>query len=293
MVEPLDPSTYVDLVRAALSEDVGAGDITTNATVDPMQRGRGVFIIKAPTVVSGLDISREVFRQVHPFVRQTDLRKDGELCARGTVIAEVEGPAASLLVAERTALNFLQYLSGIATTARSFVDAAGTGLRVLDTRKTTPLFRTLAKYAVRCGGGTNHRQGLYDGILIKDNHIRLAGGLGAAVAKARRSAPGLPVEVETQSLDEVTQALEARVETIMLDNFDDASMREAIGRIGMRARVELSGNMTLPRVRQLATIGANDVSIGAMTHSSQAADISFEIEVAAREAPSSSLDDLR
>ena len=292
MVEPLDPSAYLDLVRTALAEDVGAGDITTNATVDPLQRGRGLFVVKVPTVVAGLDVTREVFRQVHPFIRQTDLRKDGDLCAKGTTIAEVEGPAASLLVAERTALNFLQYLSGIATITRSFVDAAGGRLRVLDTRKTTPGFRTLAKYAVRCGGGANHRRGLYDGLLIKDNHIRLAGGVKAAVAKARRSAPGLPVEVETQTLDQVMESLDAGVETIMLDNLDDALTRQAIERIGTRARVELSGNMTLARVRQLAGSGADDVSIGALTHSASAADISFEIDVQPTEPVSRPLDDV-
>jgi nicotinate-nucleotide pyrophosphorylase (carboxylating) len=281
------------MVRTALAEDVGPGDITTNATVDPLQRARGVFIVKAPTVIAGLDIAREVFRQVHPFVRQTDLRKDGDLCSKGTTVAAVEGPAASLLVAERTALNFLQYLSGIATLTRSFVDASGGRLRVLDTRKTTPGFRTLAKYAVRCGGGANHRRGLYDGILIKDNHIRLAGGLKAAVAKVRRSAPGLPVEVETQTLEQVAEAIEAGVETIMLDNLDEGAMRHAIERIGSRARVELSGNMTLARVRQLAGLGAEDVSIGALTHSAPAADISFEIEVPVDEPSSRSFDDLR
>jgi nicotinate-nucleotide pyrophosphorylase (carboxylating) len=234
-----------------------------------------------------------VFRQVHPFIRQTDLRKDGDLCRKDTAVAEVDGPAASLLVAERTALNFLQYLSGIATVTRSYVDAAGGRLRVLDTRKTTPGLRTLAKYAVRCGGGTNHRRGLYDGILIKDNHIRLAGGLTQAVAKARRSAPGLPVEVETQTLEQVSEALEAGVETIMLDNLDDDATRQAIGRIAGRARIELSGNMTLARVRQLATVGADDVSIGALTHSAPAADISFEIAVAVAEPVTRTLDDLR
>jgi nicotinate-nucleotide pyrophosphorylase (carboxylating) len=198
-----------------------------------------------------------------------------------------------LLVAERTALNFLQYLSGIATVTRSFVDAAGGHLRVLDTRKTTPGLRTLAKYAVRCGGGTNHRRGLYDGILIKDNHIRLAGGLMQAVTKARRSAPGLPVEVEAQTLEQVGEAVEAGVDTIMLDNLDEDATRRAISCIAGRARVELSGNMTLARVRQLATSGADDVSVGALTHSAPAADISFEIDVQMVEPVARALDDLR
>jgi nicotinate-nucleotide pyrophosphorylase (carboxylating) len=191
----------------------------------------------------------------------------------------VQGRAVSLLVAERTALNFLQYLSGIATVTRTFVDAAAGRLIVLDTRKTTPTLRLLAKYAVRCGGGTNHRVGLYDGVLIKDNHIRLAGGIGAAVARVRERVPGRPIEVETQSLAEVEQALAAGADVIMLDNLAESEMRAAIARIGGTARVELSGNMTVERVRALADSGADFVSVGALTHSAPAVDISLEIEL--------------
>jgi nicotinate-nucleotide pyrophosphorylase (carboxylating) len=194
----------------------------------------------------------------------------------------VRGSAAALLTAERTALNFLQYLSGIATLARAFVTAANGRLRILDTRKTTPGLRALTKYAVRCGGAVNHRAGLYDGILIKENHIRLAGGVAAAVSRVRAAAPGQPIEVEAQSTADVEAALDARVDIIMLDNLDDAATVDAIRRIGGRARIELSGNMTLERVERLSASGADEVSIGAMTHSAPAADISLEIEVDVR-----------
>jgi nicotinate-nucleotide pyrophosphorylase (carboxylating) len=218
-----------------------------------------------------------VFRQVDPAVTFEVRCAEGERCEPGQVLAVVEGSAAALLIAERTALNFLQYLSGIATVSRAFVEVAGGRLRVLDTRKTAPTLRVLAKYAVRCGGAANHRIGLYDGVLIKDNHIRLAGGIAAAVDRVRRAAPALPVEVETQSLAEVEEAVAAGADVIMLDNLDLETMRVAIARIGGRARVEISGNMTVERVRQIAGLGADDVSVGALTHSAPAADISFEI----------------
>jgi nicotinate-nucleotide pyrophosphorylase (carboxylating) len=208
----------------------------------------------------------------------TEASVDGDRCEPGAVVADVRGRAASLLTAERTALNFLQYLSGIATLTRAFVEAAGGRLAILDTRKTTPGLRGLAKYAVRCGGGVNHRTGLYDGVLIKDNHIRLAGGIRAAVSRVRRAFPGLPVEVETQTAEQVDEALAAGADLIMLDNLDDEPTRAAIARIGGRARVELSGNMTIDRVRRLADCGADFISVGALTHSAPAADISLELE---------------
>lgn len=279
MPDRLDPQHYRDLVRRALVEDVGPGDVTTSATVDASVLGRGVLIVKSPCVVAGLDIAREVFRQVDASLRVEDACLDGDWMTKGAVLASIAGPGASLLVAERTALNFLQYLSGIATATRRFVDAAGDRLTVLDTRKTTPTLRTLAKYAVRCGGGTNHRTGLYDAVLIKDNHIRVAGGIGPAVVRARRALPDLRIEVETQSLEDVDAAVAARVDVIMLDNLDDATMREAVRRIGGRAKVELSGNLTVERVRALADLGADYVSVGAITHSAPAADIALEIEM--------------
>jgi nicotinate-nucleotide pyrophosphorylase (carboxylating) len=279
MPEPLDPEQYRDTVRRALAEDVGSGDITTAATVDRQAVGRGVLIAKSACVVAGLDIAREVFRQVDPALEMVARRADGDRVVAGDVLASVRGRAASLLVAERTALNFVQYLSGIATTTRRFVAAAAGRITILDTRKTTPTLRALAKYAVRCGGGTNHRTGLYDGVLIKDNHIRLAGGIEAAVARVRQAAPGMPIEVETQSLGEVDAALASGADVIMLDNLDQAATRQAIERIAGRARVELSGNMTVARVRALAGLGADVVSVGALTHSAPAADISLEIEL--------------
>ena len=279
MPDRLDPQHYRDMVRRALVEDVGPGDVTTSATVDASVRGRGVLVAKSACVVAGLDIAREVFQQVDASLQVEDACADGDRVMAGDVIATVTGRGASLLVAERTALNFLQYLSGIATATRTFVDAAGGRLTVLDTRKTTPTFRLLAKYAVRCGGGTNHRAGLYDAVLIKDNHIRVAGGIGPAVARARQAVPALRVEVETQSLADVDAAVAAGADVIMLDNLDETAMREALRRIGGRAKVELSGNMTVERVRALADAGADFVSVGAITHSAPAADIALEIEI--------------
>ena len=274
----LDPADYRDLVRRALEEDVGSGDVTTLATVEPTERARGVFVVKAPCVLAGLDVAAETFRQVDAAVAIARRRLDGERCAPGDEIAIVTGPARALLIAERTALNFLQRLSGIATRTRQFVDAAGGRITVLDTRKTTPTFRVLEKYAVAAGGGTNHRAGLYDAILIKDNHVRLAGGVEAAVARARNGSPNLRVEVEAQSLAEVDQALAAGAEIILADNMSVAEVRETVRRAKGRAKVEISGGVTLDRLPELADTGADYVSVGALTHSAPAVDISFEIE---------------
>jgi nicotinate-nucleotide pyrophosphorylase (carboxylating) len=279
MPEPLDPSTYRDLVARALTEDLGPGDITTSAIVPGTVAAHGDFLAKTTLSLAGLEVAREVFRQVDPSVEFASTRQDGDQVDRGGRFASVSGRAASLLAAERTALNFLQYLSGIATMTRTFVDAAAGGIIVLDTRKTTPGMRVLAKYAVRCGGGQNHRTGLFDGILIKDNHIRVAGGVGEAVRRVRASGLVLPIEVEAQDLAEVDEALAARADIIMLDNLDDAATATAVARIAGRAKIELSGNMTVQRVRGLAGIGADFVSVGALTHSAPAADISLEIEL--------------
>jgi nicotinate-nucleotide pyrophosphorylase (carboxylating) len=279
MPEPLDPVLYRDLVAGSLAEDVGSGDITTAAIVPGDTRGRGTFLTKAQVVVAGLDVAREVFRQVDSSVVFEAWRRDGDACEPGAELARVTGRAAALLVAERTALNLLQALSGMATLTRAFVEAAGPGIGILDTRKTPPLQRALAKYAVRCGGGRNHRTGLFDGILIKDNHIRIAGSIGEAVRRVRASRTTRPIEVEAQDLAQVDEAIAAGVDIIMLDNLDDAATAAAIARIGGRARVELSGNMTLTRVRALAASGADFISVGALTHSAPAADISLEIEV--------------
>jgi len=274
----LDPSLYCDLVRQALEEDVRDGDVTTEATVAPSVRARGVFLAKGDCVVAGLDVAVETFRQLEPAVRVQPHLADGDGCRAGTAIAEVRGTARTLLIGERTALNFLQRLSGIATRARQFVDAAGGRIVILDTRKTTPTLRALEKYAVRCGGATNHRAGLFDAILIKDNHVRLAGGVAAAVARARAQRQAMPVEVEAERLDQVDEALAAGADIILVDNMPTAEIRDAVIRARGRARIEISGGVTLDRIPELATTGADFVSVGALTHSAPAVDISFEIE---------------
>ncbi|HUF46287.1 MAG TPA: carboxylating nicotinate-nucleotide diphosphorylase [Vicinamibacterales bacterium] len=270
---------YQDLVRRALAEDVGAGDVTTLATVPAEARGRAALVARVSCVVAGLDVVGEVFRQVDPAIVLAAHVSDGDRTPAGTTLATLDGPARGLFTGERTALNFIQHLSGIATLTRAFVDAAGGRLTILDTRKTIPGLRALAKYAVRCGGGTNHRAGLFDAVLIKDNHVRLAGGVARAVERARAAAPGQLVEVETQSLAEVDQALEAGADVIMLDNLSDEQLQGALARVSGRARTEVSGGVTLDRVPVLAALGADSVSVGALTHSAPAIDISLEIDV--------------
>jgi nicotinate-nucleotide pyrophosphorylase (carboxylating) len=276
----LSPELYRDIVKRALEEDVREGDITTNATVPPGLMARGVFLMKANGVLAGLDVAFETFRQVEPTVRCVAQHEDGDACADGDEIAEIFGSARALLVGERTALNFLQRLSGIATRARRFVEAAGGRITILDTRKTTPTLRVLEKYAVRAGGASNHRVGLFDAILIKDNHIRLAGGVAAAVAAARAHRPGLPVEIEAETLEQVDEALAAGAETILVDNMPTGRIRESVARARGRAKIEISGGVTLDRMPELAATGADFVSVGALTHSAPAIDISFEIEPA-------------
>ncbi len=274
----LDPSHYRDIVQRALAEDLGAGDITTEATVPPTARARGTFLVKSECVLAGIDVAIEVFRQLDPEVEATFRKHDGERCGPGDTIGELVGRARALLAGERTALNFLQRLSGIATRARQFVDAAAERTIVLDTRKTTPTLRALEKYAVRTGGATNHRVGLFDAILIKDNHVRLAGGVAVAVARARQCRPGSCIEVEVEGLAEVDEALDAGADVILLDNMLLPDIREAVRRARGRARVEISGGVTLERMGELAATGADCVSVGALTHSAPAVDISFEIE---------------
>ena len=278
MIEPLDRALYIDIVRRALDEDIRDGDITTAATVSSSQRAHGVFLVKVASVVAGLDVALETFRQLDPDAAMTARARDGDRCAAGAEIAEVVGTAAALLTAERVALNFLQRLSGIATRARQYVDAAGGRITVLDTRKTTPNLRVLEKYAVRAGGATNHRTGLFDAVLIKDNHIRLAGGVREAVARMRRYRSGMPVEIEAQSLTQVDEALDAGADTILLDNLSLEEIRTAVKRTCGRARIEISGGVTLERIPELAATGADFVSVGALTHSAPAVDISFELE---------------
>lgn len=278
MANTLDPAAYRDLVRAALAEDIGAGDVTSRATVPGSARAVGIIQAKAALVVAGLDVAAEAFCQLDAAVVVEVSWGDGSRVQRGDVVARVTGNARALLTAERTALNFLQRLSGIATLTSRYVDAAAGRITVLDTRKTTPGQRALEKYAVRCGGGTNHRQRLDDGVLIKDNHKRLAGGITAAVERARRDGGGLPVEVEVETMAELDEALAAGAPRILLDNFTTYDIRQAVARIAGRAKVEVSGGVTLERIPELATTGANFVSVGALTHSAPAVDLSFELE---------------
>jgi len=274
----LAPAAYRDIVRRALLEDLGEGDITTEAIVTPGRAARGVVLAKAACIVAGLDIVAETFRQVDASVTATFTQTDGACCDVGTQVAAFVGPASALLAGERTALNFLQRLSGIATLTQQFVAAAAGRLVVLDTRKTTPTLRALEKYAVVVGGATNHRAGLFDAILVKDNHVRLAGSVGEAIARVRTRRPGMQVEVEAQSLVEVDQALEAGADVVLADNLTLDEIRETVRRARGRAKVEVSGGITLDRMADLAASGADFVSVGALTHSAPAADLSLEIE---------------
>ena len=273
-----DVAAYRDLVARALAEDIGTGDVTSRVVVDEHQRARGTLLAKAPLVVAGLDVCAEVFRQCEPDVVFEVRWGDGGHVDAGETLAVVTGRARALLTAERTALNLLQRLSGIATLTAAFVAAAGGRITVLDTRKTTPLWRALEKYAVRCGGGTNHRFGLDDAILIKDNHKRLAGGITPAVTRALAARTGLTVEVEVETLAELDEALAAGATAVLLDNFTTYDLRQAITRVGGRARTEISGGVTRDRLPELATTGADVVSVGALTHSAPAVDVSFELE---------------
>ena len=278
--EPLDPGMYRELVRRALAEDFGWGDVTTEAIIDRDKKARGVILAKSTCVMAGIDVAAEAFRQLDPVAHFTIHCGDGQRCERGSEVAEIRGHASALLTAERTALNFLQRMCGIATLTRQFVDVADGRITVLDTRKTTPILRALEKYAVRAGGGVNHRSGLDDGILIKDNHIRVAGGLRNAVTTMQKATREMPTEVEAQSLEQVDEALEAGADIILLDNLSTEEIIAAVNRCRGRAKTEISGGVTLQRMRELAATGADYVSIGALTHSAPAIDLSFEIEPA-------------
>ncbi|HCA45845.1 MAG TPA: carboxylating nicotinate-nucleotide diphosphorylase [Armatimonadetes bacterium] len=280
-VAAVDPRTIAEIVRAALHEDIGRGDLTSLLTIPPETRARGVLLAKQDGVMAGGAVVAECFQQNEPCCSLSALLPDGKAFKDGDHLGRIEGTARGLLGAERVALNFLQRLCGIATLTRQFADAvAGTKARVTDTRKTTPGLRVLEKAAVLAGGGSNHRFALYDGILIKDNHIRLAGGIAQAVARARAGAPHtLKIEVETAHLGEVRQALEAGADIIMLDNMDDETMAEAVRIVGRRALVEASGGMRLERVREVAQLGVDLISVGALTHSATAVDISLELEL--------------
>ncbi len=278
----LNPSDLFKLAGDFLAEDVGRGDITTEAVVLPGVRARGRFIAKQDLIVAGLEVADAVFAVLDSSVEIEAFVTDGDRVRAGEVFARVEGPAEVLLTAERTALNLLQHLSGIATLTRAFVEAvAGTRAQIVDTRKTLPGLRLLQKYAVLVGGGRNHRFGLDDGILIKDNHIALAGGVRMAIERARRYAGHMhKIEVEVSNMDDLREAIEARADIILLDNMPPEMVREAVRLIRERAPdvlVEASGGITLENVRAYAEAGVDLISIGALTHSAPAADISFKL----------------
>ncbi len=273
--------TFAEIVARALAEDVGEGDVTTAATVPAQARARATISQKAPGVIYGLDVAIETFRALDPEVAVERLVEEGEWRERGPVLS-LEGSARAILTGERTALNFLQRLSGVATMAarcvRAVADLEPRPPTILDTRKTTPGLRTLEKAAVVAGGATNHRAGLYDAILIKENHAALAGGVGEAVRRARAYAPGLPLEVECRTLAEVDEALEAGARFLLLDNMSVDELRAAVDHVAGRAELEASGGFTLDTIRAVAGTGVNFISVGAITHSAPALDLSLLLE---------------
>ncbi len=265
------------IVYAALAEDVGAGDVTTEATVDADAVGTAELVTRGAGVVSGLEAAEAVFRALDPEIEFERLVEEGAILEGPAVVAVVRGSLRAILTGERTALNLLGRLSGIATLTRRYVDAvAGTGVAILDTRKTTPGLRVLEKHAVACGGGRNHRFGLDDGVLVKDNHLRAAGSVREAVEDLRR-ATTLPIEVECDTLEQVEEALAAGVEAILLDNMSLAELTAAVALARGRARLEASGGVTLDTVRAVAETGVDEISIGALTHSAPALDVSLEL----------------
>ena len=266
-----------EALRAWLREDLGQGDLTSLLVVPEDIEGEAVILAKEGGVLAGLWVAERVFALADPRTAFTPLVAEGARVAEGTEVARVRGPLRGILAGERLALNLLQRLSGIATLTRAYVEAlAGTKAQILDTRKTTPGLRALEKYAVRVGGGRNHRYGLFDGILLKENHVRAAGGVGEAVRRAKARAPHyLKVEVEVRSLEELEEALEAGADLILLDNFPLEALREAVRRVGGRVPLEASGNMTLERAKAAAEAGVDYVSVGALTHSAKALDLSL------------------
>jgi nicotinate-nucleotide pyrophosphorylase (carboxylating) len=274
----------LDLVRAALREDVGEGDATTLATVPADLLASAVMVAREPLVVCGLEVAEAVFHEVSPAIEIQRLAQDGQRATRGDSLLRLRGPAHGLLTAERVALNFVQRLSGIATLTARFVEAvAGTSARILDTRKTTPGLRSLEKYAVTQGGGSNHRFGLYDRVLIKDNHLaalRLEppNAIEAAVRRAREKFPRLEVEVEADTLEQVQQALLARADYILFDNMSVEDLRAAVWLVNGKAKTEASGGITLASVRAIAETGVDFISVGGLTHSARAADVALDFD---------------
>jgi nicotinate-nucleotide pyrophosphorylase (carboxylating) len=276
----VDDSELIELVRRALAEDVSGGDVTTEATVALDARARGLITQKAPGAIHGLDAAETSFRLLDSGVRFERLVEEGAWREQGGPVLSVEASARALLTGERTALNFLAHLSGVATlAARAAKEVKGTGAKVLDTRKTTPGLRALEKAAVAAGGAHNHRVGLYDAILIKENHVAAAGGIAEAVARARQAAPQLAdtLEVEVRDPAEIEQALEAGAPRLLLDNMSVAQLRAAVEQVAGRAQLEASGNVTLQSIRERALTGVDFISMGALTHSAPALDLSLSL----------------
>ncbi|MBI2773214.1 MAG: carboxylating nicotinate-nucleotide diphosphorylase [Chloroflexi bacterium] len=275
----LSPQLVEAFARAALAEDVGRGDLTTGATVDPATPGTASLVFRVPGVVCGLPVAAAVFRALDAPIRFTVLRPDGSHLAAAEPVARIEGSATAILTGERVALNFVARLSATATLTRRYVDAVrGTRAQILDTRKTTPGLRQLEKYAVRTGGGRNHRLGLDDGVLIKDNHIAFAGGLAEAIRRARLAVPpGMRIEVEVDTLDQLREALGAGADMILLDNMPVSRLREAVPIAAGRVPLEASGGIDLGNVRAAAEAGVDFISVGALTHSAGSLDVSLEV----------------
>lgn len=267
------------LIEIALKEDIGPGDITTDNLIDPQRTGKGIIIAKESLVVAGLNVAKQVFQYLDSEVIFRSEYDDGDFVKIGDALANVKGRLRALLSGERTALNFLQHLSGISTLVRSYMnELSDKNIRLVDTRKTTPGWRVLEKYAVRVGGAYNHRSGLYDGVLIKDNHIAAFGGVKKAIDRIRTQISHLlKIEVEVSNLDQVKQALEANADVIMLDNMTIKQIKEATAFIDGRAIVELSGNVTKSVLKSLADTGVDIISVGALTHSARCVDISMQI----------------
>ena len=270
--------TLERIVSAALAEDVGHGDVTTEATVAPDAFGTAVLFVKEPGVVSGLRVAEAAFRALDPDVEFEVLVPEGSTLEGLTAVATVTGSERAILTGERVALNFLGRLSGVATLTKRYVDAvAGTGAAILDTRKTTPGLRALEKHAVSCGGGRNHRFGLDDGVLVKDNHLRAAGSISHAV-ESLRAVTSFPIEMECDTLDQVSEALDAGVEAILLDNMSLDELGAAVSLVAEGARLEASGGITLENVRAVAETGVDEISVGALTHSARSLDVSLELK---------------
>jgi nicotinate-nucleotide pyrophosphorylase (carboxylating) len=280
MPELLAPNDYLPLVQAALAEDIGGGDVTTLALVPEDSFVTAVMVARESLVMAGVDLALAAFQQVDERVEFGIEVLDGQNGVLGQALLRVQGPTRALLTAERTALNFLQRLSGVATLTAQFVgQVAGTRAQILDTRKTTPGWRALEKYAVACGSGTNHRMGLYDQVLIKDNHlVALDGEIAAAVARAREASPELKIEVEANTVEQARAAADAGADIVLLDNMNCDELREAIEQIDGRAKTEASGDVTLETVRGIAETGVDFISVGALTHSAPAVDIAFDFD---------------